>query len=170
MSQFFSLYTELTVRQNLELHARLFNVPAAEIPKRVEEMAARFDLAGVIDSLPDRLPLGHRQRLSLAVAMIHKPEMLILDEPTSGVDPVARDAFWRMLVELSRRDQVTIFISTHFMNEAERCDRIALMHEGRVLSTCCLRFTSGVATTHARLASGWLADLCRVGVEPTGSR
>jgi len=135
MSQFFSLYTELTVHQNLALHARLFHVPAAEIPRRVEEMVARFDLAAVTDSLPDRLPLGHRQRLSLAVAMIHKPDMLILDEPTSGVDPVARDAFWRILVELSRRDGVTIFISTHFMNEAERCDRISLMHAGRVLVT-----------------------------------
>ncbi|MCG2633927.1 MAG: ribosome-associated ATPase/putative transporter RbbA [Gammaproteobacteria bacterium] len=135
MSQFFSLYTELTVRQNLALHARLFQVPAEEIPHRVEEMVERFDLAAMIDSLPGRLPLGHRQRLSLAVAMIHKPEMLILDEPTSGVDPVARDAFWRMLVQLSRRDGVTIFISTHFMNEAERCDRISLMHEGRVLVT-----------------------------------
>ncbi|WP_288368570.1 ribosome-associated ATPase/putative transporter RbbA [uncultured Alcanivorax sp.] len=135
MSQFFSLYTELTVRQNLELHARLFQVPAAEIPQRVEEMIERFDLVTVVDSLPGRLPLGLRQRLSLAVAMIHKPEMLILDEPTSGVDPVARDAFWRMLAELSRRDGVTIFISTHFMNEAERCDRISLMHAGRVLVT-----------------------------------
>jgi len=135
MSQSFSLYTELTVRQNLALHARLFHVPAAEIPRRVEEMVARFDLAAVIDGLPDRLPLGHRQRLSLAVALIHKPEMLILDEPTSGVDPVARDAFWRILAELSRRDGVTIFISTHFMNEAERCDRISLMHAGRVLVT-----------------------------------
>ena len=135
MSQFFSLYTELTVRQNLELHARLFQVSAAEIPQRVEEMIERFDLVTVVDSLPGRLPLGLRQRLSLAVAMIHKPEMLILDEPTSGVDPVARDAFWRMLAELSRRDGVTIFISTHFMNEAERCDRISLMHAGRVLVT-----------------------------------
>jgi ribosome-dependent ATPase len=79
------------------------------------------------------LPLGHRQRLSLAVALIHRPEMLILDEPTSGVDPVARDAFWQVLSDLSRREQVTIFISTHFMNEAERCDRISLMHAGRVL-------------------------------------
>ena len=133
MSQFFSLYTELTVRQNLELHARLFHVPAAEIPQRVADMIARFDLAGVVDALPKAIPLGRQQRLSLAVALIHKPEILILDEPTSGVDPVARDAFWRILVELSRHDGVTIFISTHFMNEAERCDRVALMHEGRVL-------------------------------------
>jgi len=135
MSQAFSLYTELTVRQNLDLHARLFHVPAAEIAGRVAEMIARFDLEDVVDAYPEGLPLGHRQRLSLAVAMIHKPEMLILDEPTSGVDPVARDVFWRILVELSRRDGVTIFISTHFMNEAERCDRISLMHAGKVLVT-----------------------------------
>ena len=135
MSQAFSLYTELTVRQNLVLHARLFGVAEAEIPDRVARMIERFDLAQVSESLPEGLPLGHRQRLSLAVAMIHEPEMLILDEPTSGVDPVARDAFWRMLAELSRRERVTIFISTHFMNEAERCDRISLMHAGQVLVT-----------------------------------
>ena len=133
MSQTFSLYGELTVRQNLELHARLFGLPAAVIPGRVEEMAARFELGGLLDELPDALPLGQRQRLSLAVAMIHRPELLILDEPTSGVDPVARDAFWRTLITLSRQDGVTIFISTHFMNEAARCDRISLMHAGRVL-------------------------------------
>ncbi|MGC7406282.1 ribosome-associated ATPase/putative transporter RbbA [Pandoraea pneumonica] len=133
MSQAFSLYTELTVHQNLVLHARLFHVPEAEVPARVDEMVRRFDLADVRDALPDSIPLGMRQRLSLAVAMVHNPELLILDEPTSGVDPVARDNFWRLLVELSRRDRVTIFISTHFMNEADRCDRISLMHAGRVL-------------------------------------
>ena len=133
MSQSFSLYTELTVQQNLELHARLFRMPSARIPARVGEMSERFDLTDVMDALPDALPLGVRQRLSLAVAMIHGPEMLILDEPTSGVDPVARDAFWQIMIDLSRRDKVTIFISTHFMNEAERCDRISLMHAGRVL-------------------------------------
>lgn len=133
MTQSFSLYSELTVAQNLILHARLFSVPADEIPGRVEEMATRFDLTGFMAALPDSLPLGQRQRLSLAVAMIHRPEMLILDEPTSGVDPIARDAFWRIMIDLARRDKVTIFISTHFMNEAERCDRISLMHAGRVL-------------------------------------
>ncbi|MFV0370687.1 MAG: ribosome-associated ATPase/putative transporter RbbA, partial [Azonexus sp.] len=135
MSQAFSLYGELSVRQNLLLHARLFNVPEPEIPARVAEMVARFGLDDALDSLPESLPLGVRQRLSLAVAMVHKPEMLILDEPTSGVDPVARDAFWRLLVELSRRDKVTIFISTHFMNEAERCDRMSMMHAGKVLDS-----------------------------------
>ena len=135
MSQAFSLYSELTVRQNLELHARLFHIPEAEIPQRVQEMSERFMLAEVEDALPESLPLGIRQRLSLAVAVIHRPEMLILDEPTSGVDPVARDMFWQLMVDLSRQDKVTIFISTHFMNEAERCDRMSLMHAGKVLAS-----------------------------------
>ncbi len=135
MSQSFSLYGEQTVRQNLVLHARLFHVPEADIPARVDEMVGRFGLGEVLDALPEQLPLGMRQRLSLAVAMVHKPELLILDEPTSGVDPVARDAFWRLMIELSRRDRVTIFISTHFMNEAARCDRMSMMHAGRVLDS-----------------------------------
>lgn len=135
MSQGFSLYGELTVRQNLVLHARLFHVDEAQVPARVEEMVRRFGLSDVLDSLPESMPLGMRQRLSLAVAMVHEPDLLILDEPTSGVDPVARDGFWRLLIELSRRDRVTIFISTHFMNEAERCDRISLMHAGKVLDS-----------------------------------
>ncbi|MBW8301314.1 MAG: ribosome-associated ATPase/putative transporter RbbA, partial [Hydrogenophaga sp.] len=133
MSQAFSLYGELTVRQNLDLQARLFDLPADRIGARVAEMAKRFDLIDVMDAMPDALPLGIRQRLSLAVAMVHAPEILILDEPTSGVDPIARDDFWQILGELSRKDGVTIFVSTHFMNEAERCDRISLMHAGTVL-------------------------------------
>ena len=133
MSQAFSLYSELTVRQNLVLHAQLFDVPKDEIPRRVEETAARFGLDEIMEALPDSLPLGQRQRLQLAVALIHKPDLLILDEPTSGVDPVARDGFWEHLIELSRQDKVTIFVTTHFINEAGRCDRISLMSAGKVL-------------------------------------
>ncbi len=135
MSQAFSLYTELTVRQNLELHARLFHLPTEQIPGRMSELIEHFGLGDYVDDLAAKLPLGIRQRLSLAVAVIHGPEMLILDEPTSGVDPVARDTFWELLIDLSRNDGVTIFVSTHFMNEAERCDRISLMHSGRVLAS-----------------------------------
>lgn len=135
MSQAFSLYGELSVRQNLVLHAQLFSLPPDKFPARVDEMIKRFELGAVADELPDALPLGIRQRLSLAVAMVHEPELLILDEPTSGVDPVARDGFWRQLVALSRHDRVTIFISTHFMNEAERCDRMSMMHAGKVLDS-----------------------------------
>ncbi|MEB8386539.1 ribosome-associated ATPase/putative transporter RbbA [Rhodobacteraceae bacterium KMM 6894] len=134
MSQSFSLYSELTVRQNLQLHAELYQLPVAERAGRVAQMMQTFDLADDADARPDALPLGIRQRLQLAVAMIHGPEVLILDEPTSGVDPIARDAFWEHLIGLSRNDGVTIFVSTHFMNEAERCDRISLMHAGRVLA------------------------------------
>jgi ribosome-dependent ATPase len=135
MSQGFSLYGELTVRQNLLLHARLFDLPETQAAVRCAALAQRFGLEPVLDALPGRLPLGVRQRLSLAVALVHGPELLILDEPTSGVDPVARDAFWEQMLLLSRQDGVTIFVSTHFMNEAERCDRVALMHAGRVLAS-----------------------------------
>ncbi len=134
MSQSFSLYGELSVRQNLELHARLFDLPKAEGQARSQALIERFDLVAHADNQAGELPLGLRQRLSLAVAVIHRPEVLILDEPTSGVDPAARDDFWRLLVELSREQGVTIFLSTHFMNEAERCDRISLMHAGEVLA------------------------------------
>jgi ribosome-dependent ATPase len=135
MSQSFSLYTELTVRQNLELHARLFNLPAKKAAARLGELIEHFELAEYLDQETSELPLGIRQRLSLAVAIVHEPEMLILDEPTSGVDPLARDHFWELLIDLSRDHGVTIFVSTHFMNEAECCDRVSLMDSGRVLAT-----------------------------------
>jgi ribosome-dependent ATPase len=135
MSQSFSLYTELTVRQNLDLHARLFHLPAEQARQRIDELIRRFGLGEYVGQLASTLPLGIRQRLSLAVAIVHQPDLLILDEPTSGVDPVARDAFWELLIDLSRNQGVTIFVSTHFMNEASRCDRISLMDAGRVLAT-----------------------------------
>jgi ribosome-dependent ATPase len=149
MSQSFSLYGELTVRQNLMLHARLFHLAPERIGPRVEALMRRFGLAPYVDMLADQLPLGVRQRLSLAVAIIHEPELLILDEPTSGVDPVARDGFWELLIELSRQEGITIFISTHFMNEAMRCDRISLMHAGTVLAAdtpAALQRTRGAAS------------------------
>ncbi len=168
MSQAFSLYGELTVRQNLLLHARLFQIAKHDIPDRVTEMVKRFELDHVLDDLPESLPLGVRQRLSLAVAMVHKPELLILDEPTSGVDPIARDNFWRLLVELSRRDRVTIFISTHFMNEAERCDRMSMMHAGRVLDSdtpAALVEKSGAAT----LEEAFIGYLLEAGADQESS-
>ena len=134
MSQAFSLYSELTVKQNLELHAHLYHLPPGEIQGRIKELLKRYDLEGVVNARPESLPLGIKQRLQLAVAVLHEPAILILDEPTSGVDPIARDAFWRTLIDLSRDDGVTIFLSTHFMNEAELCDRISLMHAGKVLA------------------------------------
>jgi ribosome-dependent ATPase len=134
MTQAFSLYGELTVRQNLDLHAQLYHLPPGKIEGRIKGLLQRYDLESVVNAKPESLPLGIKQRLQLAVAVLHEPAILILDEPTSGVDPIARDAFWRTLIDLSRDDGVTIFLSTHFMNEAERCDRISLMHAGKVLA------------------------------------
>ncbi|HKN29037.1 MAG TPA: ribosome-associated ATPase/putative transporter RbbA [Roseiarcus sp.] len=134
MTQAFSLYGELTVGQNLELHAQLYHLPKEKIAPRLAELLERYDLKAFVNARPDSLPLGIKQRLQLAVAVLHEPTILILDEPTSGVDPIARDSFWRTLIDLSRDDGVTIFVTTHFMNEAERCDRISLMHAGKVLA------------------------------------
>ena len=134
MTQAFSLYGELTVRQNLVLDARLYHIPPDKAKARIEELVEKFGLGTHLDSLSGDLPMGLRQRLSLAVAVLHEPEMLILDEPTSGVDPVARDSFWELLIDLSRKQGVTIFVTTHFMNEGMRCDRISLMNAGKVLA------------------------------------
>lgn len=133
MTQAFSLYGELTVRENLVLDARLYHMPPDKAKARIEELVKRFGLGSHIDALAGDLPMGLRQRLSLAVAVLHEPELLILDEPTSGVDPVARDSFWELLADLSRKQGVTIFVTTHFMNEGMRCDRISLMNAGKVL-------------------------------------
>jgi ribosome-dependent ATPase len=135
MAQSFSLYTELTVRQNLDLHAHLFRLPKQKAKPRIADLVDRFGLKAYLDQRTLDLPLGIRQRLSLAVAIVHSPEILILDEPTSGVDPLERDRFWELLIDLSRNQGVTIFVSTHFMNEAARCDRISLMDAGHVLAT-----------------------------------
>lgn len=160
MTQAFSLYSELTVQQNLVLHARLFHLPDEQVAPRTRELSERFGLGEYTDTLAASLPLGIRQRLSLAVAMVHKPEMLILDEPTSGVDPVARDQFWELLLDIARNQGVTIFISTHFMNEAERCDRISLMHAGKVLASDtpqALKRSRGVASLEEAFI-GYLED------------
>jgi ribosome-dependent ATPase len=134
MTQSFSLYGELTVRENLILDARLYHLDAAKTKTRLAELVEKFGLEPYLDANTDSLPMGLKQRLSLAVAVLHEPSILILDEPTSGVDPVARDSFWELLIDLSRNQGVTIFVTTHFMNEGMRCDRISLMHAGRVLA------------------------------------
>src|SRR5262245_30163029 len=134
MTQAFSLYGEMTIRQNLALHARLYHLPPDKAKERIKELVDRFGLGGHLDALAEDLPMGLRQRLSLAVAVLHEPQILILDEPTSGVDPVARDSFWELLIDLSRKQGVTIFVTTHFMNEGMRCDRISLMNAGKVLA------------------------------------
>src|SRR6185312_3039236 len=110
------------------------HLPNDKAKARIEELVEQFGLGPYLDALSDSLPMGVRQRLSLAVAVLHDPPLLILDEPTSGVDPVARDSFWEVLGDLSRNQGVTIFVTTHFMNEGMRCDRISLMNAGKVLA------------------------------------
>jgi ribosome-dependent ATPase len=134
MTQAFSLWGELSVQENLVLDARLYHLPPDKAKARIEELVDRFGLRDHLDAPAGDLPMGLKQRLSLAVAVLHEPKLLILDEPTSGVDPVARDSFWELLVDLSRNQGVTIFVTTHFMNEGMRCDRISLMHAGKVLA------------------------------------
>ena len=133
MTQAFSLYGELTVGRISSCTRSSIICPGQDRkPHRGAVEALRPE--AFANAKPESLPLGIKQRLQLAVAVLHEPAILILDEPTSGVDPIARDAFWRTLIDLSRDEGVTIFLSTHFMNEAERCDRISLMHAGKVLA------------------------------------
>lgn len=128
-----NLYQVLSVRENLDFFGRLFDMPGEAIEPRIAELLEDFDLGLYADSFAGELPLGLRQRLPLACAIIRRPDMVILDEPTSGVDPVARDECWDILARLSRDDKVTIFISIHFMNEEMRCNGISLMHASEVL-------------------------------------
>ena len=168
MTQAFSLYGELTVRQNLVLHARLYHLEPEKAKTRIEELIQRFGLGAHLEALAEDLPMGLKQRLSLAVAVLHEPQILILDEPTSGVDPVARDSFWELLIDLSRSQGVTIFVTTHFMNEGMRCDRISLMHAGRVLACDAPqrliegRGAASLASGRVRVRTGHAGDVRQV--------
>lgn len=133
MSQKFSLYASLTVRQNLRFFARVYGLRNARQQERIEWALEAFDLAPVADTDSLQLPLGYRQRLALACALLHEPQILFLDEPTSGVDPLARREFWHWINALSQRG-VTVLVTTHFMAEAEYCDRLAIMAAGRILA------------------------------------
>ncbi len=130
MSQRFSLYRDLTVRENLKLYAGLYSVKNNDFSEVIEMLG----LKGFEERLTKDLPLGIRQRVALACALLHEPPVLFLDEPTSGVDPLARRSFWRIIFELSREKNVTVIVSTHYMDEAEHCNRLCLMHHGRVIA------------------------------------
>jgi ABC-2 type transport system ATP-binding protein len=133
MSQRFGLYTDLTVAENIAFYADLYEVPRAERPARLERLYAFSNLGPFTDRLAGQLSGGMKQKLSLCCALIHHPQVLLLDEPTFGVDPISRRQLWAILTEMVR-EGVTVFLSTAYLDEAERCDRIALLHEGRVLA------------------------------------
>lgn len=134
MSQAFSLYLDLTVLENLRLYAGVYGLSRREADRRIVELAAEAGFGGFQDQLAARAPMGVRQRLALACAILHRPQVLFLDEPTSGVDPLGRRAFWRFLLRLAREEGVAVLLTTHVMSEAEHCDRAALMHAGRILA------------------------------------
>jgi ABC-2 type transport system ATP-binding protein len=132
MSQKFSLYTDLTGRENLHFYGSVYRLPNHQIKDRIKELSEEFDLGSFIDRLAGSLPVGWRQRLALAAALIHRPQILFLDEPTGGVDPVFRRRFWDALYKLSDQ-KTTLFVTTHYMDEAEYCGRISIMHHGKII-------------------------------------
>ncbi len=133
MSQKFSLYSDLTVRENLEFYADVYGIARSERAARMAELIAMAGLTGRERELTANLSGGWKQRLALACAIVHRPRMLFLDEPTGGVDPEARRAFWELIYDLAR-DGVTVFVTTHYMDEAEHCNRIGLMYGGKLVA------------------------------------
>lgn len=129
MSQKFSLYSDLTVAENLRFYSDIYGISGRERASRMAELIAVSGLAGREREMTADLPGGWRQRLALACALVHRPRVLFLDEPTSGVDPEARRSFWNLIYELAA-EGVTVFVTTHFMDEAEHCNRIGLMYGG----------------------------------------
>jgi ABC-2 type transport system ATP-binding protein len=133
MAQKFSLYGLLSVRQNLDFFAGVYGLKRALRKERVREMIALFELEPMLDVSPDDMPLGFKQRLALACALMHRPKVLFLDEPTSGVDPITRREFWTHITGLVGKG-VTVLVTTHFMEEAEYCDRVALVNRGQLIA------------------------------------
>jgi ABC-2 type transport system ATP-binding protein len=135
MAQTFSLYPDLTVSENIQLYAGVYGLSGRETRRRRAWVSELAGLAGLQDELPKSLPMGTRQRLSLGCALVHQPQVLFLDEPTSGVDPLGRRQFWEIIVRIARLHRVAVLVTTHYMSEAEHCDRLALMHQGRIIAS-----------------------------------
>jgi ABC-2 type transport system ATP-binding protein len=130
MSQRFSLYGDLTVQENIELYGGIYGLSDAQIRQGSEELYESLDLAHTASSLVRTLPLGWKQKLAFSVALLHKPRIVFLDEPTGGVDPITRRTFWEMIYAAAKT--TTIFVTTHYMDEAEYCDRVSIMVDGRI--------------------------------------
>jgi ABC-2 type transport system ATP-binding protein len=132
MSQKFSLYRDLTGRENLEFYGAVYGLEGGELRARIREVTGELDLASFIDRPTGGLPVGWRQRIGLGAALLHGPRIVFLDEPTGGVDPVFRRRFWELLYGLAD-EGLTLFVTTHYMDEAEFCRRISIMHRGRIV-------------------------------------
>jgi len=135
MSQRFSLYSDLTVRENLEFFGGAYGLSNKRLKERLKIVSKHFGITNFLDQLTGSIPLGWKQRVGLASATIHNPQILFLDEPTSGVDPTARRNFWRSIYQLaSGESQSTVLVTTHYLEEAEYCDRVAIMHQSNLLA------------------------------------
>jgi ABC-2 type transport system ATP-binding protein len=134
MSQRFSLYPDLTPFENIRFYLGIYNVPSAEWPERIAWVFALTRLAEVRDRPTRELPPGWRQRLALGCALLHRPRLLFLDEPTSGVDPITRRHFWDFIRRLTAQG-VTVFVTTHYMDEARHCDRVVMINAGRIVAS-----------------------------------
>lgn len=131
MSQKFSLYEDLTIQENIDFYGGVYGLSRQEIKDRSNDIVSKFQLETVIHKLVKTIPLGWKQKLAFALALIHKPKVVFLDEPTGGVDPITRRQFWDLIYEAAH-DGVTIFITTHYMDEAEYCDRVSIMEDGLI--------------------------------------
>ncbi|HEX5167952.1 MAG TPA: ABC transporter ATP-binding protein [Cyclobacteriaceae bacterium] len=131
MSQKFSLYEDLTIRENIRFYGGIYGLTDTEIKQKTEALAKALQLESSINSLVKSLPLGWKQKLSFSVSMIHKPQIVFLDEPTGGVDPITRRDFWTMIYDAAN-DGTTVFVTTHYMDEAEYCNRVSIMVDGRI--------------------------------------
>jgi ABC-2 type transport system ATP-binding protein len=132
MSQKFSLYKDLTGEENLWFYGSVYQIPNRDLRKRIDELSDSLGLSEFVNRPAESLPVGWRQRLALAAALLHRPKILFLDEPTGGVDPVFRRRFWEILYRLADQG-TTLFVTTHYMDEAEFCRRISIMHQGKII-------------------------------------
>ena len=133
MSQKFSLYNDLTIAENIRFYGGIYGLSRSKIRERTDELLHQFGLSQYRNTLISSLPLGWRQKLAFSVAVFHRPAIVFLDEPTSGVDPITRRQFWELIYAAASRG-ITVFVTTHYMDEAEYCNRVSIMHEGRIVA------------------------------------
>ena len=134
MSQKFSLYIDLTVEENLRFFGSIYGLPKARLTERIRDLSGRLKFDGLLGNMTGALSTGQRQRVALAAALLHEPELLFLDEPTGGVDPRGRRMFWDLIYELAASRKMTVLVTTHYMDEAEQCDRLAFILNGRLIA------------------------------------